>query len=50
MVDSEDEGSADQVRALGVEVLVTSTVMGSLDDRMTLARTVLNFAGQCRKA
>ncbi len=50
VVDSEDEGSADQVRALGVEVLVTNTVMGSLDDRMTLARTVLNFAGQCRNA
>jgi len=49
VVDSEDEALADQVRELGVEVLVTKTVMESLEDRMSLARAVLDFAGRWRR-
>ena len=48
VIDTADEGAADSVRALGMEVLVTGTVMESLDDRIALARAVLAFAGHCR--
>lgn len=48
VIDAADEGAADEVRALGIEVLVAETVMESLDDRIALARAVLAFAGRCR--
>lgn len=48
VVDTVDEGASDAVRALGMEVLVTGTVMESLDDRVALARAVLAFARRCR--
>ncbi len=48
VIDTADESAAEAVRALGLEVLVTGTVMESLDDRIALARATLAFAGQCR--
>ena len=48
VIDTVDDGAADAVRALGIEVLVTGTVMESLDDRIALARATLAFAGRCR--
>jgi LPPG:FO 2-phospho-L-lactate transferase len=41
LLDREDEGLAAQVRALGVEVLVTDTVMTDADSRVRLAREML---------
>jgi LPPG:FO 2-phospho-L-lactate transferase len=49
VIDSEDEASAEDVRASGIEVLVANTVMRTLEDRTTLARTVLAFAQTIRE-
>jgi len=49
VLDVEDEASADDVRALGIEALVTTTVMTNLVDRMNLARSVLEFAAALRE-
>ena len=50
VLDRADAAAADEVRALGLEVLVTETVMTSLGERRALARRVLDFAGRCGKA
>ena len=50
VLDAADADLADQVHDLGLEVLVAETVMESLDDRIRLAQTVLEFAGRCPKA
>ena len=50
VLDAADTGLTDQVRDLGLEVLVAETVMKSLDDRIRLAQSVLEFAGRCPKA
>ena len=44
VIDASDADRAGAVQALGVETLVTETIMQSLDDRVVLARTVLDFA------
>ena len=49
VLDARDAALADRVRGLGLEVLVTDTLMTTLEDRRTLARRVLDFAGGCRK-
>jgi len=49
VIDAADETSAGDVRASGMEVLVANTVMRSLEDRTTLARTVLAFAQTIRE-
>ena len=49
VMDSEDEASAQDVRASGIEVLVANTVMRTLEDRTTLARAVLAFAQTIRE-
>ena len=49
VLDREDEALADELRGRGLAVLVTQTVMESLDDRESLARAVLGFAGELRK-
>ena len=49
VLDREDEALADELRGRGLAVLVTQTVMESLDDREGLARAVLGFAGELRK-
>lgn len=49
VIDTQDEASAEDVRASGIEVLVTNTVMRTLEDRTTLARAVLAFAQTIRE-
>ncbi|MBT5109179.1 MAG: 2-phospho-L-lactate transferase [Rhodospirillaceae bacterium] len=44
VIDSEDEATGDEIRALGMDVLTTNTVMQSLEDRVSLAADVLEFA------
>jgi hypothetical protein len=50
VIDKEDEQLADDVRSLGIHVLTAPTVMRTLDDRVALARAVLNFAFVVREA
>jgi LPPG:FO 2-phospho-L-lactate transferase len=49
VIDTEDEASAEDVRASGMEVLVANTVMRTLEDRTVLARAVLAFAQTIRE-
>jgi LPPG:FO 2-phospho-L-lactate transferase len=49
VIDAEDEASAGDVRASGIEVLIANTVMRTLEDRSTLARSVLAFAQTVRE-
>lgn len=44
VIDTVDAGYADAITALGITPLVTDAVMRSLDDRVRLARDVLDFA------
>lgn len=46
VLDEADSDVADAVRGLGLGVLVTNTVMKSLDDRVSLARDVIAFSKQ----
>jgi LPPG:FO 2-phospho-L-lactate transferase len=46
VLDTEDEGQALRIQALGLETMVTQTVMRSLDDRIALARDCLDFVDQ----
>ena len=48
VLDSEDAASGDEIRALGLDVLSTNTVMQSLEDRVSLAANVLEFATKLR--
>lgn len=48
VLDSEDEAASDEIRALGLDVLTTNTVMQSLEDRVSLAADVLEFAAVLR--
>lgn len=48
VIDKEDAHFADNVRSLGIEVLAANTVMRSVDDRVALARTTLDFAAAIR--
>lgn len=50
VIDREDAGLAESVRSLGVRVLAAPTVMRSVEDRVALARTVLDFARSVREA
>src|SRR5712692_4974947 len=50
VIDREDESSAQSIRSLGIQVLAAATVMRSVDDRIALARAVLEFAGSIREA
>ena len=43
VIDEIDADAVDGVRELGMEAVVAQTVMSSLDDRVELARTVLEF-------
>jgi LPPG:FO 2-phospho-L-lactate transferase len=49
VIDREDLASVQSVRSLGIEVLAADTVMRTPDDRVTLARTVLDFAAAIRE-
>ena len=46
VLDSADADIASQVEALGIATITTNTVMDSLDDRVMLARDVLEFCHQ----
>jgi LPPG:FO 2-phospho-L-lactate transferase len=49
VIDSEDAAAAEDVRAIGMEVLVANTVMRTVEDRTALARAVLAFAQTIRE-
>jgi LPPG:FO 2-phospho-L-lactate transferase len=49
VIDREDAALADAVRSLGIEVLVAQTVMRTDENRLSLARTVLDFARSVRE-
>ena len=49
VIDREDLAYAEVVRSLGIEVIAVNTVMRTIDDRVALARTVLEFAGMIRE-
>lgn len=46
VLDETDASSAEAVAALGMEVLVTQTMMHTVADKMALAEAVLSFAGR----
>jgi LPPG:FO 2-phospho-L-lactate transferase len=50
VIDRQDAELADSVRSLGMQVLAAQTVMRTIDDRVALARTVLEFARDVRDA
>ena len=50
VIDSEDQPLADGIRSLGLRVLAVPTIMKSIDDRIFLARSVLDFAHGIRQA
>src|SRR5918996_6483139 len=49
VIDREDVHLSESVRSLGIQVLATGTVMRSIDDRVALARAVLDFARTVRE-
>ena len=48
VIDTADAQFVDGVRSMDLEVLSTSTVMRSVEDRVALARAVLGFAAAIR--
>ena len=48
VLDQVDSALANQVRGLGPEVVVTNTVMTTLDDRIELARETVNFCNRLK--
>jgi LPPG:FO 2-phospho-L-lactate transferase len=49
VIDREDSALAESVRSLGIQVLVTQTVMSTDEARLSLARAVLEFARTLRE-
>jgi len=45
IIDKRDENQAETIRQLGVNVVVTNTIMGTLDDKIALAKTALRSLG-----
>ena len=50
IIDRTDGNLVESVRSLGLRVLAAPTVMRTIDDRVALARTVLDFARSVREA
>ena len=50
VIDRADTNLLESVRSLGMHVLAAQTVMRTVDDRVALARTVLDFARSVREA
>ena len=48
VIDMEDQADTEGIRASGFDVIAAPTFMRSIDDRVALARTVLDFAGAIR--
>jgi LPPG:FO 2-phospho-L-lactate transferase len=49
VIDREDLAQVEAVRSLGMQVLAVNTVMRTVEDRVTLARSVLDFAALLRE-
>src|SRR4051812_18828919 len=49
VIDRQDAALADGVRSLGIEPLIAPAIMRSVDDRVALARAVLDFAALLRE-
>lgn len=49
VLDSVDANAAAAIKGLGLDVLVTNTVMKSLDDRVVLAREIISFSNQLKQ-
>jgi hypothetical protein len=49
VLDQEDIHLVESVRSLGMQVLAAPTVMRNVDDRVALARAVLEFAQTVRE-
>ncbi len=49
VIDREDAHLVESVRSLGMQVLAAPTVMRTIEDRVALARTVLDFAAAVRE-
>lgn len=49
VLDRQDAHLVESVRSLGIQVLAAPTVMRSVDDRVALARAVLDFAASVRE-
>jgi LPPG:FO 2-phospho-L-lactate transferase len=49
VIDSADVHLAESVRSLGMQVLTAATVMRTVEDRVALARAVLDFARNVRE-
>jgi LPPG:FO 2-phospho-L-lactate transferase len=50
VIDEADAELAEGIRASGIQVISAKTIMRTVDDRMALARTVLEFAQAVREA
>ena len=50
VIDEVDAGLAEGIRASGIQVTSAKTIMRTVDDRMALAQTVLDFARSIREA
>jgi LPPG:FO 2-phospho-L-lactate transferase len=50
VIDEQDAAQAARIEALGMRTLVTNTVMASVEDRVRLAREVLQFASSLRSS
>jgi LPPG:FO 2-phospho-L-lactate transferase len=50
VIDQEDVAYAESVRSLGIQVISANTVMRTQEDRVALARIVLDFAGVLRES
>jgi len=50
VLDDADAELAEGIRASGMQVTCAKTIMGTTDDRVALAQTVLDFAGMVREA
>ena len=49
LIDNQDEHLAPEIQAVDIRVRVTNTIMMNLQDRMRLAREVINFAAEMMK-
>jgi LPPG:FO 2-phospho-L-lactate transferase len=50
VIDQQDAAQASRIEGLGVRTLVTNTVMASVEERVRLARDVLQFAASLRSS
>ena len=50
VIDEADAGLAEGIRASGIQVISAKTIMRTVDDRIALAQTVLDFAQSVREA